>query len=65
MCWKIGIRTVGILGVLILSPLTLSPDGPGAATVCANAADDCKQETDSFCLQADGVLTLDKVQRTP
>lgn len=65
MCWKTGIRTVGILGVLILSPFNLSADGPRAATVCASAADDCKEETDSFCLHADGVLSLDKVQRLP
>lgn len=65
MCWKSKLRTVGILGALTLSPFTLSADGPGAATVCARAADNCKQETDSICLQADGALSLDNVLRMP
>lgn len=65
MCWKTGLRTVGVLVALILSPFTLSADGRVAATVCASAVDDCEYEAGSVCVQDDGILSLDKKQRKP
>lgn len=65
MCWKTGVRTVGILGVLVLSPFTLADNGPGAATVCASVADECVQETGSVCWEVGGAVTVDHGQRNP
>jgi hypothetical protein len=63
MCWRTRLRTLGILGAMILSPFTLAADGPRTATVCASAADDCTEEMDSVCLQAGGGLSVDSAQR--
>lgn len=63
MCWKTGLRTVGILGILVLSPFTPSVDGRAAATVCASAVDDCVEETGSICWKPGGVPSLDNVRR--
>jgi len=65
MCWRTRLRTVGILGVLLLSPFSLSADGPRAATVCANVADVCELELGSVCVQAGGDVSLDKAKNVP